>query len=93
MAYPFAAYAVGWLAERGWDRRYVTAVCAMASGLAIVFAGGVGWLALAVEPARGLGAALAAGLYPFIVADLLKLLVAAGLTPGLWWLLTPPRER
>jgi biotin transport system substrate-specific component len=90
MAYPLAAYAVGWLAERGWDRRYVTAACAMASGLAIVFTGGVGWLALYVQPARGLDAALATGLYPFIVADLVKLLFAAGLTPSLWWLL---RER
>ena len=92
MAYPLAAYAVGWLAERGWDRRYLTAVCAMACGLAIVFIGGVGWLALYVQPARGLASALAAGLYPFIVADLLKLVAAAGLMPGLWWLVNPSRH-
>ena len=41
MAYPFAAFAAGWLAERGFDRRYLTAVVAMICGLAIVFAGGV----------------------------------------------------
>ena len=41
MAYPFAAFAAGWLAERGFDRRYLTAVASMICGLAVVFAGGV----------------------------------------------------
>jgi biotin transporter BioY len=36
--------------------------------------------------ARGLAAALAAGFYPFIVADFVKLLLAAGVMPSLWWL-------
>jgi biotin transport system substrate-specific component len=86
MAYPFAAFAAGWLAERGFDRRYLTAVAAMVAGLAIVFAGGVSWLALAVQPARGVSGALATGFVPFIVPDLLKLLVAAAAMPGLWWI-------
>ena len=86
MAYPFAAFAAGWLAERGFDRRYLTAVAAMVAGLAIVFAGGVSWLALAVQPARGFSGALATGFVPFIVPDLLKLLVAAAAMPGLWWI-------
>jgi biotin transport system substrate-specific component len=83
MSYPFAAFVAGWLAERGFDRRYGTFVIAMACGLAVVFAGGVLWLA-AGAPARGLSAALAAGFYPFIAADVVKLLVAAGAMPGLW---------
>ncbi len=33
MAYPFAAFIAGWLAERGFDRRYVTSVIAMGAGL------------------------------------------------------------
>ena len=45
MAYPFAAFVTGWLAERGFDRRYLTAVVAMVCGLVVVFAGGVLWLA------------------------------------------------
>ena len=49
MAYPFAAFVAGWLAERGFDRRYLTAVLAMACGLAVVFAGGVLWLDDRVE--------------------------------------------
>src|SRR5437762_13210002 len=84
MSYPLAAFAAGWLAERGFDRRYATFVLAMACGLAIVFAGGVLWLAAGTQPARGLSAALAAGFYPFIVADVVKLFVAANVLPGPW---------
>ena len=82
MAYPFAAFAAGWLAERGFDRRYLTAVAAMLAGLAIVYAGGVVWLTLVTT--QSLAAALATGFYPFVLADLLKLLVAAAVMPGLW---------
>jgi biotin transport system substrate-specific component len=82
MAYPFAAFVTGWLAERGFDRRYRTAIVAMVAGLAIVFAGGVFWLTL-VTP-QSLPAALATGFYPFVLTDLVTLLVAAGVMPGLW---------
>jgi biotin transport system substrate-specific component len=85
MSYPLAAFVAGALAERGFDRRYLTAVLAMACGLVVIFAGGVFWLATVVQ-ARGLSAALAAGFYPFIVADFVKLLLAAGVMPSLWWL-------
>ena len=84
MAYPFAAFTAGWLAARGFDRRYVTAVVSMLCGLAVVFAGGVLWLSIASKPAIGLSGALAVGFVPFIVPDLLKLLVAAGVMPALW---------
>jgi biotin transport system substrate-specific component len=84
MAYPFAAFAAGWLAERGFDRRYLTAVLAMACGLAVVFAGGVLWLAVASKPSVAFSGSLAIGFVPFIIPDLLKLLVAAAVMPGLW---------
>jgi biotin transport system substrate-specific component len=84
MAYPFAAFVAGWLAQRGFDRRYFSAVVAMLCGLAIVFAGGVLWLTIASRPSIGLSGALATGFVPFIIPDLLKLLVAAGVMPSLW---------
>ena len=56
----------------------------MVSGLAVIFAGGLLWLAIASRPALGFSAVLAAGFFPFILADLLKLLVAAAVMPGLW---------
>jgi biotin transport system substrate-specific component len=82
MAYPAAAFAAGWLAERGFDRRYVTALISMVCGLAIVFAGGVSWLAFAQH--LGVSPALAVGFYPFIAADFMKLFIAAGIMPALW---------
>ncbi len=89
MAYPFAAFAAGWLAERGFDRRYVSAVAAMICGLAVVFAGGILWLTIASTPSIGLSGALATGFVPFIIPDLLKLLVAAAVMPGLWRITGP----
>jgi biotin transport system substrate-specific component len=83
MAYPFAAFVAGSLAERGFDRWYPTAVFAMVCGLAVVFGGGILWLTL-VSSSHGLQRALATGFYPFIVADLLKLLAAAAVMPSLW---------
>ncbi len=84
MSYPLAAFVAGSLAERGFDRRYVTAVLAMVCGLAIVFAGGILWLSVGAQPARGFSAALATGFAPFILPDLAKLLVSAAVMPGLW---------
>jgi biotin transport system substrate-specific component len=88
MAYPLAAFVAGSLAERGFDRWYPTAVIAMVCGLAVVFGGGILWLML-VSPSHGLQAALATGLYPFIAADLLKLLAAAAVMPSLWKITGP----
>jgi len=86
MAYPIAAFVAGVLAERGFDRRYITAVAAMTCGLAAIFAGGVLWLSRFTVPPGSINAALAVGFSPFIVADFAKLLVAAGVMPSLWWL-------
>jgi biotin transport system substrate-specific component len=84
MSYPFAAFVTGWLAERGWDRRYVTSIVAMACGLAVVFSLGLIWLAFVAKPAAGFSAALRTGLYPFLAADLLKLFIAAAVMPAIW---------
>jgi biotin transport system substrate-specific component len=85
MSYPLAAYLTGALAERGFDRRYLTSVLAMCAGLAVIFAGGVLWLAWYARPAgAGLEAALRTGLYPFIPVDIAKVLVAAAILPSVW---------
>jgi len=89
MAYPLAAFVTGYLAERGYDRRYLTSVLAMAAGLAIIFTSGVLWLGLFARTLTGstpvgLQSALATGLYPFILPDLIKLAIAAGFVPALW---------
>ena len=87
-SYPVAAFVAGSLAERGFDRRYLTSVAAMTCGLAIVFACGVTWLALFARPAGiGFDAALRTGFYPFVPADMFKVLIAAAIMPSLWRLL------
>ena len=91
MAYPVASLVTGWLAERRFDRSYITSVVAMLAGLGVIYLAGTLWLAFFARPlvgapaaAIGLQAALAGGVYPFVLADLGKLLIAAAVVPGLW---------
>jgi biotin transport system substrate-specific component len=86
MSYPLAAFVAGLLAERGFDRRYLTSVAAMGAGLAIVFSFGVLWLAFGL-PHVGLSAAIASGLVPFLPADIVKVFLAAAVLPAAWKLL------
>jgi biotin transport system substrate-specific component len=83
MSYPLAAFVAGSLAERGFDRRYLTSVAAMGAGLAIIFACGVAWLAFGA-PHAGLSTAVRTGLVPFIPADVLKIFAAATVLPMAW---------
>jgi biotin transport system substrate-specific component len=83
MSYPLAAFAAGYLAERRFDRKYLTSVVAMGVGLAIVFAFGVAWIAWGA-PHAGLSTALSTGFYPFLPADVLKVFVAAAVLPAAW---------
>jgi biotin transporter BioY len=78
-----AAFVVGWLAERGWDRRMGTAVLAMLIGNVIIYAFGLAWL----SRFTGLEAVLSAGLIPFIPGDIIKIIIAAGLLPLGWKIL------
>jgi biotin transport system substrate-specific component len=92
LAYPLAAFVAGYLAERGFDRKYFRSVVAMAAGLAIIFAFGVLWLGVFARTLTGsapvgVQTALATGLYPFLLPDLAKLLVAAAFVPALWRLI------
>lgn len=91
-----AAVLVGLLAERGWDRDIGRAIGAMVLGAIVIFSFGVPWLAAAVnipvssgttpcELATGAGCdALELGLYPFVIGDILKVLIAALVVPGAW---------
>ena len=91
MSYPVAAFVAGALAERGFDRRYITSVIAMAAGLAVVFTFGVVWLAWFAQPVQaGLASALRTGLYPFLPADIIKICIAAAIMPGIWRLVGSP---
>jgi biotin transport system substrate-specific component len=77
-----AALLTGWLAQRRWDRRFSSAVAAMLTGNVAVYAIGLPWLA--ADQGLGFEDTLEAGLYPFVVGDLLKLYLAGALLPGAW---------
>lgn len=96
LSYPVAAFLVGRLAERGLDRKYLTSVLAMLAGLAVIYAAGASMLALVTRPvSASAGAAfqnaVLMGVVPFIAADLVKLLLAAGIVPSIWKLVRPQR--
>ena len=80
IAFPFAAAATGFLAERGWDRRFVTMLAAMLLGSAVIFALGLALLSRFV-PRDTL---FAAGLLPFLPGDLVKSSLAALAFPTAW---------
>ena len=81
-----ASAAVGALAERGWDRRLGSSIAAMLIGSAIIYLLGVSWLALAAD--LTIADALTFGLWPFLPGDVIKLLLAAGLLPLGWRLVS-----
>jgi len=68
-----AAFIVGWLCERGWDRDTPRIVAAMIAGEAAIYFFGLLWLARFV-PAPKL---LALGFFPFLLGDAVKLAAAA----------------
>ncbi|HEX8502608.1 MAG TPA: biotin transporter BioY [Pyrinomonadaceae bacterium] len=82
-AFPAAAYVAGALAERGWDRRFLSAAAAMALGSLVILACGWGWLALAVGGAQ----AFRLGVAPFLAGDVVKIALAAAALPSGWALL------
>jgi biotin transport system substrate-specific component len=82
-----AAFIVGYAADRGWDRSVPKLLVAMVTADAVVFALGLAWLGMAV-PALGYSWGLIeAGLFPFLLGDLLKVLIAALAIPAAWRLL------
>ena len=87
-----AAAIVGALSHRGWDRSVRSSIGAMLLGSIAIYAIGVPWLYHGLPPIIDgqpvtMETALSFGLYPFIIGDTLKLLVAAGLLPLAWRIL------
>jgi biotin transport system substrate-specific component len=82
VGFVLAAAVTGFLAERGWDRRFSSAVGAMLTGNVIVYAVGLPWLAAVLH--TNLEQTLDFGLYKFVPGDLIKLYLAAALLPTAW---------
>ncbi|MEM7267986.1 MAG: biotin transporter BioY [Pseudomonadota bacterium] len=95
MGFLAGAWVVGALADRGWDRNFLTAFAAMAIGLAVLYVPGVLWLAYGF-PITALGSEFAGfgvakgwewGAAPFLLIDAIKLAVAAIGFPLIWKLI------
>jgi len=82
-----AAFVVGLLAERGWDKRLWTTAAAMLAGNALLYMFGLLRLTDFV-PSNSL---LSVGLYPFIPGELMKMALVAITLPSAWKLL--PRQQ
>jgi biotin transport system substrate-specific component len=84
IGFVFASALVGRLAELGWDRRLAGAVAAMFIGNVVIYAFGLPWLMAAED--LPFSKAVELGLTPFVIGDLVKLVLAAALFPAAWWL-------
>ena len=81
-----AAGLVGYLAEHKQDRNLASSMSAMALGSLVIYVFGAGWLAhdLGIPVATGETNALSLGVTPFLIGDLIKLVIAGGLLPAAW---------
>jgi biotin transport system substrate-specific component len=87
-----AAFIVGTAADRGWDRSIPKLFAAMVAADAVVFALGFIWLAWFAQLSSGavgvgIERAWINGVFNFLLADLLKIALAAMLIPATWTLI------
>ena len=81
VGFVFAAMACGYLAERGWDRNVVKTGLAMLIGNIVIYIPGLVWLGSLYGWDKPI---LEWGFTPFVLGDVAKLVIAAGLLPLCW---------
>lgn len=82
LGFVFAAALVGWLAERGADRRPLSTAMIMVLGSVVIYVCGVSVLMPALDV--DLVTAVELGVVPFLVTDAIKVVLAAGVLPAAW---------
>jgi biotin transport system substrate-specific component len=75
IAYPLVAFVAGWITERG-EKSFARAAVAGVAAEAVLFAGGLSWLAMLTH---SISLAMRYGFYWFIFAEVIKVLLAAGI--------------
>ena len=81
VGYVLATVLLGYLARLGWDRSALKMALAMVLGNALIYIPGLIWLGMLFGWDKPI---LAWGLTPFLVGDVVKLLLAAALFPAIW---------
>ena len=89
VGYALAAVALGWFARQGWDRSFGKMALALLIGNAIIYVPGLLWLGQLYGWDQPI---LAWGLWPFLIGDGLKLVLAALAVPALWKLVGSARS-
>lgn len=81
LGFAVAAVFCGWLAKRGWDRKFSTMALGMVMGNAIIYAFGLAWLGSLIGWDKPI---LEFGMIPFLVGDAIKIAIAVALVPTIW---------
>jgi biotin transporter BioY len=82
VAFPAAAFITGAFAENGWDKRFLTAVVAMAIGSVVILLSGWAWFMVLLHTPPL--AAFKVSVAPHIIGDIIKILLAAAVLPTGW---------
>jgi biotin transport system substrate-specific component len=85
IAFPAAAFITGVFAEQGWDRKYLTAVAAMAAGSVVIILCGCLWFSFLTRTSPLV--AFQFTVLKFIPGDIIKIALAAAVLPTGWKLL------
>lgn len=82
-----AAALTGFMAERGWDKKWYQVALTFIAGSAVIYGFGLAWLSIflgAVGAPNDIVSTMSAGLFPFLIGDAVKALAAAALLPAAW---------
>lgn len=90
LGFVMAAALVGYLAQSGWINSFLRMVMATLAGAAVLYVPGLIWLAIWAAKTQGLDVSMAVqkslqwGLYPFIMGDAVKAIIAGLGLSAVW---------
>ena len=82
VGFVLAAFLIGYLAERGWDKHFSSSLSAMLSGSVVIYLCGNIWLHHFLHASWN--TTLTYGLYPFVPGDVFKLYLAGLALSAAW---------
>ncbi len=89
LGFVFSALVMGWLAQRGWDRKVITTAIAAFAATVVIYIPGLLWLGTLIGWDKPV---LQFGLVPFLLAAVFKLALIAVLVPLSWQVLKKVRR-